>query len=575
MNRKVAEIRALDGHGLAEAIAAGTRAIERNRDTINALNVFPVPDGDTGTNMSLTMQKVVADVRERPSADVSSVARLMARSSLLAARGNSGLILAQFFKGLANAANGATELDARCLARGLRLATEAAYKAVPDPREGTMLTVFREAAEAADREAAGEKAGSDLVAVWDAACRQAKDAVRRTPELLDVLRDAGVVDAGGFGFAALLAGGLSSIKGESDGSIELDVPGGARVAYATAGAGGPGLVAQVRADFVARMETESWGYCVSFAVEGDRLDPDAIRARASNLGKSCVVAGDERQVKVHLHTMDPGEPLSYGVSLGTVSNVAVLNMDEQSREWARTQAGAAAAAGQSMPASSGAARLPVAVVAVVAGDGLAKLFTANGLGACSIVPGGDSMNPSAGDIAAAVEAAPASDVIILPNNRNVIGTAGLVRGLTTRSVHVVPTSSMQAGIAALLAFSTDQPVEENVDAMTAAAATVKAIAFCYATRDSRVDGIDVRRGQAMGIVDGKLAKTGDAAATLVVDLLSEVARDAELVTLYRGAEVSRPEADRVAAVLRDRLPGIAVEVIDGDQPFYPYLVSVE
>jgi DAK2 domain fusion protein YloV len=552
MTREGTEIRTLDGRGLAEAIAAGARAIERNRDTINALNVFPVPDGDTGTNMTLTMQKVVADLRERPSSQVSSVVRLMARSSLLAARGNSGLILAQFFKGLASAADGADQIDAGCLAKALRLATDAAYGAVPDPREGTMLTVFREAAEAAERHG-----GSDLVAVWDAACRQAKDAVRRTPELLDVLRDAGVVDAGGFGFAALLAGGLSYLTGESDGSITLDVPG-----------------AAVRPDFVARMESESWGYCVSFAIEGDRLDPDAVRSRASALGKSCVVAGDQRQVKVHLHTMDPGEPLTYGVSLGTVSNVAILNMDEQSREWAQSQRGGSAAGTQPVR-PPGVSRLPVAVVAVVAGDGLAKLFTANGLGACSIVPGGDSMNPSAGDIAAAVEAAPAPAVIILPNNKNVIGTAGLVRSLTAKGVHVVPTTSMQAGIAALLSFSIDQTVDANVTAMTAAAAAVKAIAFCHATRDSRVDGIDVKKGQAMGIVDGKLARVHDDAGRLVIDLTSEVARGAELVTVYRGADVSRPEADRTAAAVRDRVPGVEVEVVDGEQPFYAYLVSVE
>jgi DAK2 domain fusion protein YloV len=552
MTRRGAGVRAVDGRGFAEVIAAGTRAIERNRDTINALNVFPVPDGDTGTNMSLTLQKVVADLRERPSAEVSFVVRLMARSSLLAARGNSGLILAQFFKGLANAADGAGNIDARCLAKGFRLAAEAAYKAVPDPREGTMLTVFREAAEAAE-----SHSGDDVVATWDAACRQAKDAVRRTPELLDVLRDAGVVDAGGFGFAALLAGGLSYLKGESDGSIVLDVPG-----------------SSVRSDFVARTETESWGYCVSFAIEGDRLDPDAIRSRVPALGKSCVVAGDERQVKVHVHSMDPGGPLTYGVSLGTVSNIVILNMDEQSREWARSQRTGSAAAGQPVR-PPGVARLPVAVVAVVAGDGMAKLFTANGLGACSIVPGGDSMNPSAGDIAAAVEAAPAPAVIVLPNNRNVIGTAGLVRSLTTKAVHVVPTISMQAGVAALLSFSTDQPVDASVTSMTAAAAAVKAIAFCHATRDSRVDGIDVRKGQAMGIVDGKLARVSDDAERLVIDLTSEIARAAELVTVYRGADVTRPEADRTAAALRARVPGVEVEVVDGDQPLYPYLISVE
>lgn len=569
MTRNARAPHALDGHGLAAAMSAGTRALDRNRETINALNVFPVPDGDTGTNMTLTMQAVVAEVQSKPSPDVSVVARAMARSSLLAARGNSGLILAQFFKGLAGATDGCKAVDAGAFARALRLATDAAYRAVPDPREGTMLTVFREAAEAAES-TAREHAHEDLVAVWDAACRRAMDAVRRTPEQLDVLREAGVVDAGGFGFAAMLAGGLSYLKGESDGALVVDVP-----AISTGGVPGTGAdqAARVRSEFIAKAEAEAWGYCVSFAIEGQGLDPDGIRDRAATIGKSCVVAGDNSQVKVHLHTMNPGEPLAYAISLGTLSNISILNMDEQSRQWVQSQQSESQA--EFRTSREGDRTLSLAVVAVVAGDGLSKLFIANGLGACTVVPGGDSMNPSTGDLLAAVEAAHAPVVIILPNNKNVVGTARQVADLTSKAVHVVPTTSIQAGISALLAFSPDQPAGSNIEAMAAAAKSIRAIAICRATRDSRVDRLAVKAGQAMGVVDGRLRKVGNDVAALAIDLLAESGEKAELATIYRGADVSRPEAERVASAVRKRVPGFEVEVVDGDQPFYPYLISVE
>jgi DAK2 domain fusion protein YloV len=404
------------------------------------------------------------------------------------------------------------------------------------------------------------------------------DAVRRTPEQLDVLREAGVVDAGGFGFAAMLAGSLSYLKGESDGALTVEVP-----AISTEGAlrTGGSPAAGVRSEFIARAEAEVWGYCVSFAIEGKGLDPDGIRDRATAIGKSCVVAGDDRQVKVHLHTMNPGEPLGYAVPLGTLSNISILNMDEQSRQWAESQQSQTS---QKAAASSGstqdAARpdSPVAslgVVAVVAGDGLTKLFVANGLGACTVVPGGDSMNPSTGELLAAVENVAAKIVIILPNNKNVVGTARQVAGLTSKAVHVVPTTSVQAGISALLAFSPDQPAGSNVEAMGAAAKSVRAIAICRALRDSRVDGLPVKAGQAMGIVDGKLRKVGDDVVELAIALMVETAGEAELATIYRGAETSRPEAEAVARSVMDRIPGVEVEVVDGDQPSYPYLISVE
>lgn len=554
----------LDGHALIAAIAAGNRAIERNRDVINALNVFPVPDGDTGTNMALTMQAVVADARSKADASASVVAALMARSALLAARGNSGLILAQFFKGVAGATNGHHVVDAAVFRRALRLAVEAAYKAVPDPKEGTMLTVFREAAEAAEA-----VSGPDLLEVWACAAEQARLSVARTPELLDVLREAGVVDAGGFGFAALLVGGLAHLKDQSDGDVLLTVPG----FDATSAAG-----VKIRSEFMQKVEAEAWGYCVSFAIEGQGLDPDGIRSHAAGIGKSCVVAGDDRQVKVHVHSLNPGEALSYGVGLGTLSNISILNMDEQQEEWSeerKTREAPDRGTRDHTGKGSDHLAVSIAVVAVAVGDGLQKLFLANGLGACSIVRGGDTMNPSTGDLVAAVESAPSGTVIILPNNKNVVGTARQVSALTKKKVAVVPTLSVQAGVGALLAFSPDQSLETNLRAMQAAADGVRAGAICRATRDSTVDGQSVKEGQAMGLLDGRLIAVGDGVEEVAARMLSSSAIGAELLTIYRGQSTSRPDAERLVRILGQALPGTEIEIVDGDQPNYPYLMAIE
>ncbi|MBI4219451.1 MAG: DAK2 domain-containing protein, partial [Chloroflexi bacterium] len=277
---------------------------------------------------------------------------------------------------------------------------------------------------------------------------------------------------------------------------------------------------------------------------------------------------------VHLHSGDPGPALSFGVSLGTLSNVSILNMDEQSQEWQSTVTSVGASAAPAGTAFRSKA-VPIAVVAVAAGDGLANLFISNGLGACSIVTGGDTMNPSTGDLLNAVEQARSDHVILLPNNKNVIGTANQVAGLTAKKVMVVPTISMQAGLAAILAFSTDQPVDNNVAAMTDAARGVKSLAIARAVRDSRTSGRTVKAGQVIGLVDGDVRQVGNDPARVAISLLTAHAKDAELVTIYRGAEAARPEAEELAESARAQLPGVEIEVVDGDQPYYPYLISIE
>ena len=533
-------------------MAAATRSLETNRETINALNVFPVPDGDTGTNMVLTMRSVLDETGVGNHAAACDAAAAMARSALLGARGNSGLILAQFFRGLMAALGASDTLGAGHFAEGLRLAADHAYTAVLDPREGTMLTVFRESAEAAARSA--EDPG-DLVAVWKAAAEQARDTVARTPTMLDVLREAGVVDAGGYGFLVFLEGALGCLEGATEGALTFAPPAPVGVEPSAAGM-------TIRREFLASAEEEVWGYCTVFAIEGENLDPVAVRARMSEFGKSAVVGGHENVMKIHIHTEDPGRPLSYGATLGTLSRIAILNMDEQLREWAEAR-------------SAEETRIELAIAAVVNGHGLSNLFLNAGLGACSIVPGGDTMNPSTADLLHAVNQAPSDNVILLPNNKNVIGTARQVPGLTEKRVWVLPTSNVPSGVAALLAYSPALSLEANVEAMTEAAGSIRAGAVCRASRDSSLHGQEVRSGQVIGMLDDRLVSVGEDVTDVLVDMLAAQELEDSLVTLYAGVTVTDEQAHTAAARITQGMPGVEVEVVKGGQPHYDYYVAIE
>ena len=543
---------AIDGSRLRSLIVAASRALETNRETIDALNVFPVPDGDTGTNMMLTMRSILDETGIGNHAAACDAAAAMARSALLGARGNSGLILAQFFKGLQAALGESEALRADQFAEGLRLASDHAYAAVLNPREGTMLTVFRETAEAAGRRAAEN---DDLTTVWKAAAEQARDTVARTPTMLDVLREAGVVDAGGYGFLVFLEGALDYLEGDAEGALTFAPPTPVGVEPTAAGM-------TIRREFLASAEEEMWGYCTVFAIEGENLDPAAIRAKMSEFGKSAVVGGDENVVKIHIHTEDPGRPLSHGAMLGTLSRIAILNMDEQLKEWAEAR-------------RAEDARIELAIAAVVSGHGLSNLFLNAGLGACTVVPGGDTMNPSTADLLDAVNRAPSDNVIVLPNSKNIIGTARQVPGLTEKRVWVVPTANVPSGVAALLAYSPALDLEDNVKAMTEAAASVRAGAICRASRDSSLHGKQVHSGQVIGVLDDRLVSVGDDVTDVLVEMLATQGLGDALVTLYTGVTVTDDEAQAAAARIRRRLTGVEVEVVKGGQPHYDYYVAID
>ncbi len=541
---------------LLRLVKAATRAIEVNRDQINALNVFPVPDGDTGTNMFLTLRSINEEMDSAPRENLSLTTARMARAALLGARGNSGLILAQFFKGMAQALRDGYEVSGAGFANAMRFTTENAYAAVPNPREGTMLTVFRECADAAER-AVRETPGFEPVLA--ASASQALDTTRRTPEMLDILQEAGVVDSGGFGFTIMLFGALEALRGEGDGGVIVAPP--------AVGDRGSAASSTVRAEFALSAQEEIWGYCTVFAIEGEGLDLSKIRSKVTDLGRSAVVAGDETLVKIHVHMEDPGQALSFATSMGTISNIDIKNMDEQTKEWAAGQTDG--------DAETPTETIPLAVVAVAAGAGMQNLFINAGLETCSVVTGGDSMNPSVGDLLEAVEQAPSDNVLLLPNNKNVVGTAGEVPGLTSKNVRVIPTVSMQHGIAAMLALSPDDDIDSNAAAMNEALETIQDGAVFRATRDVSIGGVDVVEGQYTGLVDGSVRCCGEDLEAVLLETVSGNAEKGSLVTLYRGEDVNEEQANGIAARLEETVPGIEVEAVDGGQPHYEFLVSIE
>ncbi len=540
----------VDGERFKRLVYAGLVWLRQHQEEINALNVFPVPDGDTGTNMVLTMQSAWDEVAGVDENNVGKVAHRVAHGALMGARGNSGVILSQIWRGMARHLDNKEWLTAADLAAALEEGVRTAYRGVIRPVEGTILTVAREAAEEATLAAART---TDLSAVLERAVRRAWDALARTPDLLPVLAEAGVVDAGGQGLCVILEGMMRALRGEVMGEV----------AAATSVAG-PAFAAEA-------VPEEEYGYDVQFLIVGQNLDVEAIRRDIDAMGTSTLVVGDENTVKVHVHVPDPGVPLSYAVRLGSLRDVVVEDMQAQYREFIRARE-------QTRPAPavmvSGAPPREIGVVAVVSGDGLEKVFMS--LGASAIVPGGQTMNPSTEEILRVVEGLPTPKVVILPNNGNIILAARQAQELSRKEVVVVPTRSIPQGVAALLAFNHQAGLEENAEAMERAAREVHTGEVTTATRDATLNGVQVRQGQIIGLQDDQLVVSGDTVDEVVDALLDRMGvADLEIVTLYYGADVRQEEAEALASRLQEKYPDQTFEVVYGGQPHYFYILSAE
>ena len=546
----------LSGAELRRAFLTGFDRLEEYRDTVNALNVFPVPDGDTGTNMSLTLRSGIERCPDDDGMTAGEVARELAQGTFFGARGNSGVILSQFFKGFGDALEGCETCSAAHLAQALDRAREAAYSAVGNPREGTMLTVIRRAAEAALE--SGE--ALDLMAVLEIAYLASCVALKNTPEQLPVLKEAGVVDSGGLGVVVILGGVLAGLAPER--SLDLSAEAGLEDIIDDSMASLGGSSSAQDAGFVHQSLEADWGYCTEFIISGEGLSPQEVRQYFEETARSTVVVGDPKNVRVHIHADDPGPAISYGVALGTVSNVKIESMDDQNVEWA---------AGHSAPAPAVGAEL--AVVAVAAGDGLAGLFMESGCG--YVIQGGQTMNPSVQQIMQGVQRAGAENTIFLPNNKNIVLTAQQVAA-NDPNVRVIPTRSIPQGVAALLAYNPLSSLEENLAAMEETLSTVTTIEVTQAVRDTSVDGVAVSLGDYIALLDDKLVVTAKSAEEALEKTVELAGAEADsILTIYRGADADADASDACAAALESRTPGIQVDQVYGGQPHYHYLASIE
>jgi uncharacterized protein len=499
--------------------------------------------------MLLTLQSAVEDVKESNAAEVSKIAKLASHGSLMGARGNSGVILSQIFRGFARAVEGKTSLTPVELAAALEEAANAAYRAVNKPTEGTILTVAREAGRAAATAASGPDA--TVPRVIAAAAAGARAAVLKTPSQLQILRDAGVVDAGGFGLELILEGMLKSVE-ESDSTL----------AALTATKKPAIPAAQVALD----LPEGGWGYCTEFLIEGNKLDTELIRSQIESLGNSVLVVGEPELVKVHVHTDDPTRVINLAGGYGKIMKLSVGDMSTQHRRILDSQGAAGA------PKASRANG--VGLVAVVAGRGLVDIF--RGLGVDAIIEGGQTMNPSTQDMLHAIESLPYDEVILLPNNGNVIAAAKQVLGLTKKKVHVVETHSVPQGVSAVVAFRPERPADENLKAMRAEAERVQTIEVTHAVRDTRSNGLRVRKGDVIGLINARLEFAGGDYAEVVHKALSKLGPDSyELVTVYRGEQASDAELAELESEIRTSYPSLEVEVQQGGQHHYPFILSVE
>jgi len=543
-------VRSWGGKDLRDMFAAGGSWLEKSVADINSINVFPVPDGDTGTNMFLTMRSTLEEADRAPNHSVSAMADAMAHGALMGARGNSGVILSQIFRGLAKGLEGKETFDGEDWAKALVQASRTAYEGLSQPVEGTILTVVRDAAMSADM--AAKSKPEDLTYVTEVAVEAAKASVAKTPFLLPVLRDAGVVDAGGQGLYVLLEGALRYLKGEME---EMQ---NRRPQMITANLPSSPEVPQI----IAAEAEEPYGYCTNLLLQGRKLNLDKIRSRLEKEGKSLVVVGDENTVRVHIHTYDPGAVMRYATSLGTLHQIQVQNMDDQHVGFVEMQQ-----AKLSAP--------DIAVVAVAAGNGMIEVFKS--LGTAAVVTGGQTMNPSVREVLQAVESVASQKVILLPDNKNIILTASQIEPLTSKEVVIVPTKTMPQGIAALLAFNYDGNLEENVQAMNEAMAMVKTVEVTKAVRSTKINDLKVKKGQTIALVDDRdLVAVGDNVAEVLFEALDKAGiESAEVVTLYYGADVEATQAEEMIQEIRNKYPEKQIELVRGGQPHYDYVVSLE
>ena len=553
--------RACDGPGLLDAFRASVANLEAHVEEVNSLNVYPVPDGDTGSNMLATVRAALDEAERVSDQPAERIAAAISFGALMGARGNSGVITSQIFRGMAEALGGKSRFNGLDLAHALDQGAKTAYGAVAKPVEGTILTVIRESAAAA---VATAERDDHIETVLTATLEAAEKSVAKTPSLLAILREAGVVDSGGQGLYRLLQGALLHLVGQAPAADARD-----RI-----GAGPRPSTLVAHAD-------EGFGYETMFLLQANgihSLDVDAIRLHLESIGQSVLVAGDARALKVHVHNERPDLVIGYGLTQGTLSRISVENLDNQARDVRETRAAVFTGTGPPPSATPAppneAAPLALAVVAVASGDGLAAIFREFGVAA--IVPGGQTANPSTGELLEAIEAVDAREILVLPNNPNVVLAARQVASMASKSVSVVPTRNAAEGFAALLALDPAGDAASNVGPMTEAGRAIQSVVVTEAVRDATIGGRKVKKGQTIALDpdDGLVAADGDR-EKCVLSAMSALQPGFELVTVFYGDGADLTETEGMAKRIHGILPGIEVEVRHGGQPYYRYLIAAE
>lgn len=551
-------IKELDGKSFKAMVSNGADNLAQHAEMINALNVFPVPDGDTGTNMNLSMSSGIKELKQESSDEVGKIADALARGLLMGARGNSGVILSQLFRGFSRSLSGKTVIHAKDLARALESGVDTAFKAVIKPVEGTILTVAKDAANRALQVSRKE---TDVTVVMDEVVQAARKSLKNTPELLPVLKEAGVIDSGGQGLVIIYEGFLAGLTGDP---LPDD----------TNDAGMDEMINAVhhkKAQLDMKTEDIEYGYCTEFMVrleDQDAFDEEKFRGELAEHGDSLLVASDADWVKVHIHTETPGDMLTYGQRYGSLNHIKIDNMRRQHEDILREDKQENTRPQQQKP------KQPYGFVTVAAGSGMKKLFES--LGATVVIEGGQTMNPSTEDLVSAVRESDAKHVFILPNNGNIVMAAQQAKDVVDQQVSVIPTKTIPQGIAAFIAFNPETDVETNGKRMAEAAEHVKSGQITFAVRDTQKDGLNIKKGDYIAISGGEIIaadkKQAEAAKQLLGRMISE---EDDIVTLIYGEEAGVEEAEELATFVEERFPDMEVEIHEGGQPVYSYIVSVE
>ena len=540
----------INGATFRKMLLAGASLLEQNKDYVDSLNVFPVPDGDTGTNMFLTIKSAVGEVNKCMGNDMPSLSEAFSKGALRGARGNSGVITSQIFKGFCSVTKNCKEITTKDFAKAMQEGAAIAYKAVTKPKEGTILTVIRVMAENAVSLA---KRHDDFEVFLAKVCETGEEILKQTPEMLPVLKKAGVVDSGGRGILVIFTGFMRFINGEED------------LEYTFEDEVKPQSVEDVIAD-INQLGDIQFGYCTEYMIihmykKTTEADIDKLRERLMEIGDSVICIGDLSLVKVHVHTNEPNKALAYALELGELFNLKIENMREQNRELKKK-----AQAAEELK--------EIGMISVAPGDGLGQIFKE--LAVDEIILGGQTMNPSAEDIANAAEKVPARTIFVFPNNKNIVLAAEQANDVTNKNLIVIPTRSVPEGIAAAIAFNPDASVEENQNAMTEASRSVRSGSVTYAVRDTHVDGFDLHKGEIIGLDDKAILAKGNLVGETTEKLIETLIDDSIMnITLFYGEDVREEEAEDLQASLAAKYPDCEVTIANGGQPVYYYLVSLE